>query len=396
MYKRGRLFLNCVYTTIFLFHPSLQAATYEYVGSYNVSDGAFWQDNPPVYSAQEAAALVFGGSPGDYAISVEPDTSDPSTITFTGYYSASYVGCIIYPQDTRRDDAPEGYTSPDDSYSAISAYVQDHCGIPDVNYFPIGYPFTNHVWRVIAESEPDFDGDGIIDASDNCPKTTNPDQADQDEDQIGDSCDIDIDGDGANNDVDNCPVDNNPGQDDTDFDTLGDICDSDDDNDGVDDSVDNCELIVNADQIDSDGDGQGDPCDGDLDGDGFANDADNCPVYPNSSQNDFDGDGLGDVCDPDADNDGVTNESDICAGTSYVAMVDLYTGCSLDQLCPCDGPRGSTESWLNNGKYLSCIAKTTESFVEMGLITGADKSEIVAAARHSDCRESGHIAKHKR
>jgi hypothetical protein len=35
----------------------------------------------------------------------------------------------------------------------------------------------------------DADGDGIIDAEDNCPATSNPDQADFDLDGVGDACD---------------------------------------------------------------------------------------------------------------------------------------------------------------------------------------------------------------
>ena len=37
----------------------------------------------------------------------------------------------------------------------------------------------------------DYDGDGIIDAEDNCPAKVNPDQADTDSDNSGDECDGD-------------------------------------------------------------------------------------------------------------------------------------------------------------------------------------------------------------
>lgn len=72
---------------------------------------------------------------------------------------------------------------------------------------------------------PDADGDGIIDAADNCPLAANPDQVDSDGD------------------------------------AQGDVCDADDDNDGVADGQDNCALRPNADQRDTDRDGVGDECD---------------------------------------------------------------------------------------------------------------------------------------
>ena len=52
----------------------------------------------------------------------------------------------------------------------------------------------------------DSDGDGIADADDNCPETSNEDQADLDDDGIGDVCDDDIDGDGDTNENDCEPL----------------------------------------------------------------------------------------------------------------------------------------------------------------------------------------------
>lgn len=43
----------------------------------------------------------------------------------------------------------------------------------------------------------DIDGDGVVDALDNCPNLKNPDQNDLDSDRAGDLCDIDPDGDGT-------------------------------------------------------------------------------------------------------------------------------------------------------------------------------------------------------
>jgi len=230
----------------------------------------------------------------------------------------------------------------------------------------------------------DDDNDSILDDVDNCPTVVNLDQSDLDGDGIGDTCDTDIDGDGTNNEADNCPLTQNVGQDDTDSDGQGDGCDLDDDNDGYLDAADNCPLVFN-DQSDQDNDGKGDSCDADIDGDGVANEVDNCPTTANSNQNDLDGDGLGDACDPDIDSDGVANASDICPTTPPGTIVDTNSGCSIAQLCPCDGPRGTNVNWRNHGKYVSCTAKTSENFVSMGLITDTEKDTIVSEAANSTC-----------
>jgi YVTN family beta-propeller protein len=197
--------------------------------------------------------------------------------------------------------------------------------------------------------------------------------------------DVDQDDDGVLDDADNCPTTPNANQADNDSDGAGDACDLDDDNDGVLDGGDNCPLIVNPGQQDLDHDGTGDACDGDLDGDGVANTVDNCPLIPNGDQLDFDGDGVGNACDGDLDGDGVPNGTDICAFTPAGTPVDAATGCSIAQLCPCAGPRGTTQSWKNHGQYVSCVSQSAQSFVQQGLITAAQKNAIVSAAGQSSC-----------
>ena len=93
----------------------------------------------------------------------------------------------------------------------------------------------------------DQDGDGVPDATDNCPLVANPDQVDNNNDHIGDACDDDDDG--ITNDVDNCPNTANPDQHDSDIPTdgIGDAC-SDNDGDGIVNAADNCPEVVNADQ----------------------------------------------------------------------------------------------------------------------------------------------------
>ncbi len=142
----------------------------------------------------------------------------------------------------------------------------------------------------------DQDGDLVPDDDDNCPRASNPDQADVDEDDIGDVCQ-DSDGDGVLDIADNSPFDYNPGQEDEDEDGVGDVSD-------------NCPSTENPNQFDADRDGIGDVCDDDRDNDLVLDDVDNCITTPNPDQDDFDDDGLGDVCDIDIDGDGIFNVVD--------------------------------------------------------------------------------------
>ena len=181
---------------------------------------------------------------------------------------------------------------------------------------------------------PDQDGDGIIDAEDNCPEVANPEQEN-------------FDGD-----------------------ALGDVCDDDRDGDMIEDSIDNCPLLPNAEQADLDGDGLGDLCDDDLDGDlrpdlmepsfgqvvgrsdsdgdGFLDGEDPCPGLTDWTDSDLDGDGLPSACDADDDGDGVLDWKDRCPGhpdpeqapapegDRGVACVDDYDGDGLlDGEDPC-------------------------------------------------------------
>lgn len=70
----------------------------------------------------------------------------------------------------------------------------------------------------------DTDGDGVLNAQDNCPNVANPDQIDANSNGIGDACD-DFDADGVLNSQDNCPNIPNRSQVDVDGDGVGDDCD---------------------------------------------------------------------------------------------------------------------------------------------------------------------------
>lgn len=125
----------------------------------------------------------------------------------------------------------------------------------------------------------DDDNDGVINSLDNCPSVANADQADSDNNGIGDAC-------------------------------------QDTDQDGILDINDNCPTVANPDQLDSDNDGVGDVCQ-DTDGDGIFDAVDNCVDTPNPNQEDVNNNGIGDICDTSyaaQDNISVEVVSETCEG----------------------------------------------------------------------------------
>jgi len=189
----------------------------------------------------------------------------------------------------------------------------------------------------IALMDVDQDQDGIGSRYDICPINADPLQEDFDSDGQGDECDEDDDGDGILDANDNCPRDgilfwtssisqdiDQDGCKDDGSENQGKGQDIDDDNDGTNDTMDACpkgSLNWNStDQtLDYDSDGckdniedDDDDNDGVLDGDDGCNPPDGMIKTPGSSWDDWDADGCHDLEDQDIDNDNRLNENDLC------------------------------------------------------------------------------------
>ncbi len=187
-------------------------------------------------------------------------------------------------------------------------------GTLTLGLFKTGGSLQTSVQVPSAGAPPDADGDGVPDASDNCPSVSNASQSNADGDALGDACDpcTDTDGDGFGNPgfpantctVDGCPSDpqkSAPGQ-------CG--CgnpDTDSDGDGVANCNDGCPSDPSKTSPGACGCGIPDT---DGDGDGTADCNDGCPNDPNKTSPGVCGCGVPDV---DSDGDGVLDcDGDKC------------------------------------------------------------------------------------
>lgn len=129
-----------LFIVAYLLLTASAGATPVYVGYFRVSDGPDWHEDPPVYSAREAAALVFGGHYTDYAISTH-------YAKINNQAWADGWGDTQYLFDSVHEDFKLGETymgNPGEG-SAYSAFVNDHHRLATKRY--------NFVWR-IAEANP--------------------------------------------------------------------------------------------------------------------------------------------------------------------------------------------------------------------------------------------------
>lgn len=134
-----------------------------FVGSWILGNGPTWTTNPPVYTGQTAAALLFGGKASEYAISTV--NSNPADINYSAWVDTWGETPSIVAQNYDYSACGGtyncGYTG-----SATSAYVHDHscynrysfpsqsctgAGVTDVNYaFRVAVPEPASVTLVLS------------------------------------------------------------------------------------------------------------------------------------------------------------------------------------------------------------------------------------------------------
>lgn len=152
----SQLAKTIVGTALFLSVSFAQAATYTFVGEWSVhgSGAPDWLDpayeatnGPLAYTAQEAAALIFGGSASDYVISTVDN--NPLNVNFSAWYAVLGYQGTVFAQDYSNKFEGQ-YYGPLDSFNsgnpnnAASAYVRD--------YFVAG---SNYAFRVTPVPEPE-------------------------------------------------------------------------------------------------------------------------------------------------------------------------------------------------------------------------------------------------
>lgn len=122
------------------------------IGSFRVDAGPPWESPvPTAYTGQEVVALLFGGVPADYSLSIS-DT----TITHTDWVSTSGGACSggAFPCGTI---AAENYKR---STGGLYAYAGDTAAY--VTDWAIGPQYTNYVWSAAATPTPEPGVWGLI------------------------------------------------------------------------------------------------------------------------------------------------------------------------------------------------------------------------------------------
>ncbi len=200
-------------------------------------------------SDEDSSSVTFqyGGIVGNGSgLAVDPSGADIPFSTGAGLLLVETEEDFLLQGPFEGDSCTPGAYEPQAGSPLIDAgdpFVSDPFGYPNLTSDIGAYGGPNALTPSV-----NSDADTIPDLLDNCPTDTNENQADTDEDGIGDDCDEtsgvtdDTDKDGVKDEDDNCPLNYNPAQDNYDKDAQGDICDQNDDDDLVPDLQD-CEPL---------------------------------------------------------------------------------------------------------------------------------------------------------
>ncbi len=229
------------------------------------------------------------------------ETATTGTATDTTALANGTIAADPLPAETNPDIDGDGVLNADDDYPTDPTADRDTDGdgIADVKYLDASRSTVD-----AAASDDDDDGDGVADTDDAFPLDP-AESLDTDNDGIGNNADDDDDGDGVLDADDAFPLN-----------AAASVLD-DADGDGWSDALydDNPAVAFATPPVDSDGDGipdydqAGAVLDTDRDGDGVANASDAFPDDANESL-DSDGDGTGNNADTDDDGDGVADTAD--------------------------------------------------------------------------------------
>ena len=343
-----------------------------------------------VYSVTDSSVASVNGTTvsiigvGTTSVTLNQD-ADPNNLASTTTMTFTVTPLLVTITPTAAQFKPFGGLDPEISYNYLPSSTANSSTMTftgnlsriageDIGFYSItigtitntnyDITLTNVDFEIIGDS----DGDGIVDASDNCPLEPNPEQMDTDSDGLGDICDncidaanidqLDIDGDGIG---DECDIDNdNDGTPDTedafpfdasesldsDGDGIGDNADPDADNDLVNDDIDNCITIVNPVQLDTDLDGIGDTCDDDDDNDTYLDFDDAFPI-DETEWFDTDEDNIGNNTDTDDDGDNYLDTDEISCGSDPLDIDSIPIDNDLDFLPDCLDPDDDDDTYID-------------------------------------------------
>ncbi|MBE2319498.1 thrombospondin type 3 repeat-containing protein [Solirubrobacter sp. CPCC 204708] len=144
-------------------------------GSFDVDDISFARERHPDTSIPVASGAVTSPTPATFTFA---STSTPST------FMCSVDGA---PYERCRNPASIAGLAP--GRHTLAVYAVDAYGTTDVES-PAQVNFVVDPPAPPPPAAADRDGDGVPDATDNCPDVANSDQADGDSDRVGNACDV--------------------------------------------------------------------------------------------------------------------------------------------------------------------------------------------------------------